>query len=100
MPVLNAVIPERARDAIREFPEDVRNRVGFAMFEIQMGRSVGMPLCRPMGVVALGVRELRVRKKGGAFRVFFVEVTHSGVPVFHALQKKMQQTPFREFELG
>ena len=100
MPVLNAVIPERARDAIREFPEDVRNRVGFAVFEIQIGRSVGMPLCRPMGVVALGVRELRVHEKGDAFRVFFVEVTHSGVLVFHALQKKTQQTPFREFELG
>jgi len=53
-----------------------------------------------MGVVALGVRELRVHEKGDAFRVFFVEVTHSGVLVFHALQKKTQQTPFREFELG
>ena len=57
----SAVFHPKARDAIREFPEDVRREFGNVIFDLQKGEKLSMPLSRPMASVALGVEELRVR---------------------------------------
>jgi phage-related protein len=59
--VKSAVFHPKARDAIRTFPEDVRREFGKVIFDLQKGEKLSMPLSRPMGSVASGVEELRVR---------------------------------------
>ena len=73
---------------------------GEAILDLQYGHKVGLPLSRPMPVVALGVHELRVRDVMGIYRAFYVLKTAQGVLVFHAFQKKTQKTPQREIDLG
>ena len=70
-----AVFHPKARDAIREFPEDVRRELGKAIFDLQKGEKLSMPLSRPMASVAAGVEELRVRDRSGAYRVFYYAKT-------------------------
>lgn len=53
-----------------------------------------------MKEVGVGVREIRIRVRAGAFRVFYVLEKKEAVYVLHAFQKKTQKTAKYEIELG
>ena len=95
-----AVFHPKARDAIRDFPEDVRREFGKAIFDLQKGSKLAMPLSRPMPSVASGVEELRIRDRSGAYRVFYYTKKADSVLVFHAFAKKTQKTPPQEIALA
>ena len=95
-----AAFHPKARDAIRDFPEEVRRELGKAIFDLQKGEKLSMPLSRPMPSVASGVEELRVRDRSGAYRVFYYTRLADSVVIFHAFVKKTQQTPMHEIVLA
>ena len=95
-----AVFHPKARDALREFPEDVRREFGKIIFDLQKGEKLSMPLSRPMASVASGVEELRVRDRSGAYRVFYYTRLVDSVLIFHAFVKKTQRTPPHEIALA
>jgi phage-related protein len=66
-----AVFHPKARNAIREFPEDVRREFGKVIFDLQKGEKLSMPLSPPMASLATGVEELRVKDRSVAYRVFY-----------------------------
>lgn len=94
------VFHPKARDVIRRFPKEARNRLGRALFRLQIGEQIGMPSSRPMHGVAAGVAELRVKAEGGIFRVFYYTSSTQSILVFHAFAKKTQRTPPLELELA
>ncbi len=53
-----------------------------------------------MKTVGPGVREIRIRESGGAFRVIYLASVEDIVVVRHAFQKKTQQTPQKNIELA
>jgi phage-related protein len=59
------VFHPKAREAIRQFPKEVRDLLGKGLFRLQMGESMGMPHARPMSSVAPGASELRVKGEEG-----------------------------------
>ena len=89
-----------ARDVIRRFPKEVRDRLGRNLFRLQMGEQLGMPRSRPMPMMAAGVSELRVQGEDGAYRVFYYAATSRGILILHAFVKKTQRTPAREIQLA
>jgi len=89
--VKSAVFHPKARDAIREFPEDVRREFGKVIFDLQKGEKLSMPS---------GVEELRVRDRSGAYRVFYYTRLADSVLIFHAFAKKTQKTPPHEIALA
>jgi phage-related protein len=89
-----------ARDVIRDFPEDVRRELGKAIFDLQKGAKLSMPLSKPMPAVAPGVEELRIRQRSGAYRVFYYTRLAESVLIFHAFVKKTQKTPMHEIILA
>jgi phage-related protein len=95
-----AVFHPKARDAIREFPEDIRRGFGKIIFDLQKGEKLSMPLSRPMPSVATGVEEMRVRDSSGAYRVFYYAKLVDSVLIFHAFVKKTQRTPPHEIALA
>ncbi|HKO98671.1 MAG TPA: type II toxin-antitoxin system RelE/ParE family toxin [Pyrinomonadaceae bacterium] len=95
-----AVFHPKARDAIREFPEEVRRELGKLIFDFQKGKKLSMPLARPMTSVASGVEELRVKDRSGAFRVFYFTKLADSVLIFHAFTKKTQRTPPQEMAIA
>ena len=56
-----AIFHPKARTTIQEFPEEIRRALGKAIFDLQRGHSLTMPLSKPIPSVALGVEELRVK---------------------------------------
>ena len=53
-----------------------------------------------MATVGSGVREIRIREDGGAFRILYVAQLADAVVVLHAFEKKAQKTPKRDLDLA
>lgn len=71
---------------IQDFPEDVKDDVGYALFQIQLGE---MPVCaKPLKGLGPGILEIIEDFRGDAYRavctVKFDEVAY----VLHCFQKK------------
>ena len=95
-----AIFHPRAREAIREFPEDIRGELGKAIYLLQAGEILAMPLSRNMPSIAPGVGELRVRGVDGAYRLFYFCKSERGILIFHAFVKKSEKTSQLEIVLG
>ena len=78
-----AIFHPAARETIRGFPIEVRKELGKAIYDLQLGETLSMPLSRPMTSVASGAAELRIRDREGIYRVFLlheIEARCSGFP--------------------
>jgi phage-related protein len=95
-----AIFHPAALTAIRLFPEPVRKALGKAIFDLQDGKSLSMPVSRPMWSVGPGVCELRIRDRSGIYRAFYYTQSSRAILVFHAFMKKTQATPQRELDIA
>jgi phage-related protein len=95
-----AIFHPAAREAIRAFPVEVRKELGKAIYDLQRGEILSMPLSRPMRTIAPGAAELRIRDRAGIYRTFYYVKSTRGILVFHAFQKKNRTTPLQEIDLG
>lgn len=90
----------KAREAVRAFPKDIKDKLGQSLFEVQIGHKLGMPKSKPMPSVFPGAEELRVKGQDGIYRAFYYTRDERGVLLFHVFVKKTQKTPPLEIELG
>ncbi len=85
-------------DDLRGFPVGARRECGYQLDRVQQGFD---PVdFKPMPTVGNGVREVRVREQGGAFRVIYVANVAERVYVLHCFQKRTQQTARTDLELA
>ena len=73
---------------LREFPEEVRTDVGFALWVAQRGERPRQAKVLKGIVTGSGVLELVERHDGDAFRVVYTVRFKNAVYVLHAFQKK------------
>ncbi len=85
---------------IRNQSPTIKREVGEALRDVQKGISLGLPLSRPMPVIASGAHELRVRSATTIVRVFYFVKLVDTIVVFHGFQKKTQKTPTQELAVG
>ncbi len=90
----------KVKDIVSSFPVEVKRTLGKAIFDLQKGAKLKMPLSRTMPSVGSGVEELRVKDASGAYRVFYFARLADSILVFHAFQKKTEKTPNEEIRLG
>ena len=77
-----------SQKALRSFPGDVRQNIGHALWELQLG--LVPAIAKPFGK---GVFEIRdASADGGTFRLAYVLIIRNTVHVLHAFQKKSQRT--------
>ena len=90
-----------SRDDLREFPEEVRNRVGGALWEAQLGRKARY--AKPLkGFGGAGVLEVVDDFDGDTYRAVYTVRFAGVVYVLHAFQKKSRRgiaTPRQEIML-
>ncbi len=98
--MLPAVFHEKARDAIRAVPREIRDRLGKTLYLLQMGEKLAMPLSRPMPSGGAGISELRLHGQDGQFRTFYFSGSPKGMLLIHAFVKKTQETPRLEIQLA
>ena len=87
-----------ALDDLRAFPAAARRHAGYQLDKVQHGRDPDD--WKPMAVVGRGVREIRIRDTGGAFRVMYVASFNDVVYVLHCFQKKSQKTGKSDLNLA
>lgn len=85
-------------EVIRAFPEQMRRQAGFELRRVQHGLDPSD--WKPMNIVGVGVREIRVRDSSGAFRILYVASRADAVHVLHAFQKKTQKIAKRELDVA
>ena len=90
----------KAREVIRLLPDQVKDDLGQALFLLQQGHKLSMPLSRPMPSVAPGMEELRVKGRDGIYRAFYFTRSSEGILVVHVFSKKTQKTLPLDIELG
>jgi phage-related protein len=98
--VARAIFHRRALEDIRAFPRKVRKAVGAAIWELQQGRRLALPMSRPMPSIAAGAHELRVREVQTSFRVVYCLRPDQGVLVLSAFVKKARSTPMTQVKLA
>lgn len=87
-----------ALDDLRAFPASARREASYQLDQVQRGRDPDD--WKPMVRIGRGVREIRVRDAGGAFRVIYVAVFAECVFVLHCFHKKSQKTRKADLDLA
>ncbi|NJK76959.1 MAG: addiction module toxin RelE [Oscillatoriales cyanobacterium RU_3_3] len=79
-----------SRDDLREFPEEVQQIVGFALYRAQQGKK--HPDAKPLkGFKGAGVLEIVDNFDGDTYRALYTVKFEGIVYVLHAFQKKSKQ---------
>ena len=90
-----------SRDDLKNFPEDVQNVMGFALYEAQCGTKPFS--AKPLkGFKGAGVLELVENFDGNTYRAVYTVKFANAVYVLHAFQKKSKQgiaTPKQDIQL-
>ena len=86
---------------LRSFPEEVKEDIGYALFEVQRGLK---PMCaKPLkGFGGAAVLEILEDHRTGTYRAVYTVRFAARVYVLHCFQKKSRrgvETPERELEL-
>ncbi|NJP03507.1 type II toxin-antitoxin system RelE/ParE family toxin [Pseudomonas sp. hsmgli-8] len=87
-----------SKEDLREFPPVAKQRAGYQLELIQDGEEPAD--WKPMESVGHGVREIRIKCKDGAFRVFYVVSRPEAVYVLHAFRKTTEKTEKRDIDLA
>jgi phage-related protein len=87
-----------ALDDLKNFPADARREAGYQLDRVQRGYDPRD--WKPISSVGPGVREIRIREAGGAFRILYVAVFAEAIYVLHAFEKKTRQTASRDIGLA
>jgi phage-related protein len=87
-----------SRERLRRFPDGARGNAGVQLRRVQEGLDPNN--WKPMTSIGPGVREIRVRDSGGAFRVIYVANFSEAVYVLHAFQKKSERTSKEDLALA
>ena len=89
-----------SRADLKRFPEPVQNRMGFAIYQAQIG--LRHRDTKPLKGFGTGVLEVVSRHHGEAFRAVYTVRFEAAVYVLHAFQKKARRgiaTPRPELDL-
>jgi len=87
-------------DVLREFPADVQKKLGFALYQAQIGER--HETASPMRGFDTAVWEVHANDPSGTFRAVYVVRLKNAVYALHTFQKKSKSgiaTPLREIEM-
>ena len=85
-------------DDLRAFPLPARREAGHQLDQVQSGQEPDD--WKPMNTVGRGVKEIRIRDAGGAFRVIYIAKFADAVYVLHCFQKKTEKTSKTDLDLA
>jgi phage-related protein len=88
----------RSREELQAFPADARHEAGHELLRVQRG--LDPTSWKPMAAIGAGVREIRIRKSTGAFRVVYFATRPEGIHVLHCFLKTSQKASRQDIALA
>lgn len=85
-------------DRLRKFPQSARRKLGQQIDRVQQGLEPDD--WKPMLSIGAGVREIRVRDEGEAWRAIYIATFSQAVYVLHCFQKKTRKTAAQDIALA
>jgi len=87
---MEIVVLKQAEKELKEGPKELMEDI-YSLFEdLTFGKSLGMPISRPLPSIGKGVHELRLSSRSGEFRVFYFIKVGDAIYIIHACSKKKQ----------
>ncbi len=96
---MKVITLHQAERELHKFPQNVLLDVYSLFEELEKGKSLGMPISRPLPSIVRGLHELRLSGKGGEYRVFYLIKIGAAIYVLHAGTKKKQKIDQKTTEL-
>jgi phage-related protein len=88
-----------SRTVISSFPEGVRANLGFALFQLQRGRTPSLGI-RRMASIGPGVYELKDSDERSWYRLIYLARIGGVIHVLHAFEKRSAKTEHRDLALA
>jgi len=85
-----------SREVLQAFPEEVRQNLGFQLWQLQQGERPGD--YRPLPSIGTGVFELRDQDERAWYRVVYLSRINDVIYVLHCFEKKSREMTRKEFE--
>ncbi len=85
-----------SREVLKAFPEDVKQNLGFQLWQLQRGERPSD--YRPLPSLGAGVFELRDQDERAWYRVVFLSRIENVIYVLHCFEKKSREMPRKDFE--
>lgn len=85
-----------SREVLQSFPEDVKQNLGFELWQLQQGERPSD--YRPLPSIGAGVFELRDQDERAWYRVVFLSRVENVIYVLHCFEKKSREMPRKDFE--
>jgi phage-related protein len=98
MPLKPVTFHGDSLERLRNFSEDARRQVGYALYQVQNGLDPSN--WKPMPIIGAGVREIRIQEPSGIYRVIYIATLADAIHVLHAFHKKSQKTTQRDLALA
>ncbi len=87
-----------SKEVIRNFPKNIREDFGFALWQLQQGN---IPVSsRPMPSIGRAVFELKSQDKSGWYRAIYMTKVKDKVFILHCFMKKSGKTAKNDLELA
>ena len=83
---------------LRAFPKTARQDMGRQLNRVQQGFEPKD--WKPMPSVGRGIREIRIRDEGNAYRTLYVTNIADAIYVLHVFVKKTEKTPQKDIALA
>ena len=96
LPYATVVWEGDSREVLQAFPEEVRQNLGFQLWQLQQGERPGD--YRPLPSIGTGVFELRDQDERAWYRVVYLSRINDVIYVLHCFEKKSREMTRKEFE--
>jgi len=95
LPYATVVWEGDSREVLQAFPEEVRQNLGFQLWQLQQGERPGD--YRPLPSIGTGVFELRDQDERAWYRVVYLSRINDVIYVLHCFEKKSREMTRKEF---
>jgi phage-related protein len=96
---MEIVVLKQAEKELKDGPKELMQDIYSLFDELSQGKTLGMPISRPLPSIVRGLHELRLSGKAGEFRVFYFIKIGDAIYIIHAASKKKQAIDKRTIDL-
>ena len=89
---------EQVEKVLRNESREIRQDLQDILEKLEIGLNLGMPHVKSLSSIFPGLCEIRIKDRGGQFRVIYFLKRDEAIYLVHAFRKKTQKLPSKEIK--